>query len=150
MSQQTINNGASDNDPTAESVRNAFTKVNDMMTEIYGSGINVVLTNHTITAASANPKSIKASAGTLRGVTGFNAAAYPVYIKFHNTAGTPSAGTGVVYTIGVQAGLPFNIPVPGGGRAFASGIGMTVVKGIADTDATAVAANDALIEVYYE
>jgi hypothetical protein len=50
----------------------------------------------------------------------------------------------------VQAGVARDVVFPSGGRAFAAGIGMSVVAGIADTDATAVAANDASIEVTYE
>lgn len=107
-------------------------------------------TSHLVTAASDNATSVKASAGKLRGIQVFSRATYPIYVKFHNTAGTPTAGSGVVYAVGVQAGTQVNFLLPGNGRSFAAGIGMTVVKDIADNGTTAVAASDALIEVLYE
>lgn len=104
---------------------------------------------HAVAAASANAANIKASAGQIYAVTVFNNAVYPIFVKFHNTAGTPTAGTGVVKTIGVQAGItvPLNIPV---GIAFGTGIGITIVKGIADADTTAVAASDCVVDVEYK
>lgn len=104
---------------------------------------------HLITAATTNATNIKASAGKLRSVHVFNNAATPIYVKFHNTAGTPTAGSGVVLTVGVQASLLREF-IPPGPIAFATGIGMTVVLGMADNDSTAVALNDASIEVCYE
>lgn len=38
MAKQTVNIGSSANDPTADSVRTAFDKVNDNFTEVYGAG----------------------------------------------------------------------------------------------------------------
>lgn len=109
-----------------------------------------VSTAHLVTAATTNPTSIKASAGRLRSVHVFNKSDAPVYVKFHNTAGAPTAGAGVALTVGVQAGASRDFVLPGGGRAFDTGIAMTVVAGIADANNTAVAADDAVIEVSYE
>jgi hypothetical protein len=109
-----------------------------------------ISTAHLITAASTNATNVKASAGRLKSVHVFNASDAPRYVKFHNTAGTPTAGTGVVLTVGVQAGVARDVVFPEGGRAFATGIAFTTVTGIADTDANAVALNDASIEVCYE
>lgn len=105
-------------------------------------------TAHLVTAASTNATVIKASAGTLRGISCFNNATYPIFIKFHNTASTPTAGAGVVFGVGIQAGTAGPPPIES--RAFATGIAITVVKGIADANNDAVAASDALIEVWYE
>ena len=107
-------------------------------------------TYHLVTAASANAASVKASAGILRGVHVFNNTTYPIYVKFHNTAGTPTAGSGVVFTVGVQAGTMRDLVLPGRGKAFGTGIGITVVKDMSDSGTTAVAANDAQVEVAYE
>lgn len=109
-----------------------------------------VSTAHLVTAATTNATVVKASAGVLKSVHIYNNAAYPVYAKFHNTASAPTAGASVLLTVAVQAGQARDFVLPGGGRAFAAGIGMTVVKGIADSDTTAVALNDAQIEVTYE
>lgn len=105
--------------------------------------------SHLITAATDNAANVKASAGQVYRVNIFNKANYPVYLKFHNTAGTPTAGAGVVYTVGCQAGLARDIQFPMG-LPFATGIGITVVKDIADAGTTAVAASDASIEIGYK
>src|ERR1700757_4598028 len=60
---------------------------------------------HVVSAATTNAANVKASPGQVYGWRIFNNTGYPVYIKLHNTAGTPTPGSGVVETIGVQAGL---------------------------------------------
>jgi hypothetical protein len=104
--------------------------------------------DHTVAAASTNAKNLKASAGLLSGVRIFNNAAYPIYVKFHNAAGAPVAGAGVVKTIGVQAGQSRDVEIEGG-HYFSLGIAMTIVKGITDADATPVALNDCTVDVEY-
>jgi len=104
---------------------------------------------HVVLAASTNAASIKATAGQIYAVRVFNATDYPFFVKLHNTAGTPTAGTGVVETIGVQAGTQFVHELPAGDE-FTTGIGLTVVKGIADNDTTAVALNDGVVDVFYK
>lgn len=93
--------------------------------------------------------SVKASAGQLYAVHVFNNAAYPVYVKFHDTAGSPTPGVAVVRTIGVQAGTQRDAAF-GFGLAFGSGIGYSIVKGIADNDATAIVANDCVVDFDYK
>jgi hypothetical protein len=105
---------------------------------------------HAVSAGSTNAANIKASAGRVLGWSGFNAADYPVYVKFHNTAGTPTAGSGVVYTVGAQSGTPFQPFDDDDGLAFSTGIGISIVKGIADADATAVLASDCVINVHFK
>jgi hypothetical protein len=104
---------------------------------------------HLVTAATTNQVNIKAGYGLLRAVHIYNNASYPIYVKFHNTAGTPTAGSGVVLTIGVQAGSSRDF-VPQTAREFATGIGMTVVQSITDAGAVALTADAAVIDVAYE
>jgi hypothetical protein len=104
---------------------------------------------HVVSAASTNGVSINASAGRVLGWTIFNIADYPVYVKFHNTAGAVTAGTGVVYTVGVQSGQSV-VFEDDDGLAFATGIGISIVKGIADADTTAVLASDCVVNVHYK
>jgi hypothetical protein len=104
---------------------------------------------HAVAAASTNAVNIKASAGRVTGWVIFNNADYPVYVKFHNTAGTPTAGSGVAYTIGVQSGTQANFD-DDDGMAFATGIGISIVKGITDADATAVLLSDCVVNVNYK
>jgi hypothetical protein len=104
---------------------------------------------HVASAGSTNAANIKASAGRVTGWVIFNSADYPIYVKFHNTAGTPTAGTGVVYTIGVQGGTHVNFD-DDDGIAFATGIGVSITKLLADSDTTAVLANDCVVNVNYK
>lgn len=110
----------------------------------------VVSGYHRITTADTNPVNINAASSKLRAVRAYNNADYPIYLCFHNTAGAPTAGVSVVRKYGIQAGTARDIPIQGGGLQFGTGLAMTVVKGLADADATAVAASDATIEVEYE
>ena len=114
-----------------------------------GLAADVVSTYHLVTAASTNAARIKSGASCLLGVSVFSLRATPLYIKFHDTnSSPPTAGSGVTLVVGVQAGTQRDFLIPGG-RAFTSGLGITVVTGIADSDSAAVALNDAVIEVFY-
>lgn len=106
---------------------------------------------HVVSAGSTNAANIKASAGQLYGWRVFNGSPgfYPIFVKLHNTTGAPTAGAGVVFTIGVQAGVSEDLLVPMG-IAFSTGIGISIVKGIADNDTTAVAANDCVVDIFYK
>lgn len=116
----------------------------------FGGSAGVVSGLHVVAAASTNATNVKASAGTLRGFSFYNNAAYPVYLKFHNTAGAPTAGSGVVRTFAIQAGMQRDVTIPGGGLSFATGIAITLVQDLADAGTTAVAASDAVGEIFYE
>jgi hypothetical protein len=75
-------------------------------------------------AASAAAGSIKASAGNLYGLSLGNSGNIACWLQLFNTAGTPTAGTSVIDSIMVQAGLTVNLP-PGSFALenFATGIG---------------------------
>jgi len=106
-------------------------------------------TFHLVAAGSTNANNIKASAGQVYGITIFNNAVYPIYVKLHNTAGAPTPGSGVVRTFGVQGGTAFKYE-QAMGIAFATGIALSIVKGLADADATAVVAADCVVDVEYK
>jgi len=104
---------------------------------------------HLVSAASTNATNVKASAGQLCGWYIYNSNAAVRKVAFHDTSGTPTAGASVY----------FSFPIPPGGGAntftdhcipFTSGIGITAVTGLADSDATAVAANDLVINLFYK
>jgi hypothetical protein len=120
------------------------------MTPLQVEEATVASINHLVAAGSGDATSIKASAGTLRSVHVYNKADATRYVKFHNTAGAPTPGSGVVFTVGVLANQHRDIVFPGGGRAFATGIAMTLVTGIADNDNTGVTAADMVVDVIYE
>jgi hypothetical protein len=107
---------------------------------------------HLVSAANTNATSVKASAGQVYAITAFNLNASPMYLKFHNTAGTPTAGSGVTDTFLIPgntsgAGLVINFDK---GITFSTGIGITLVTGITDASAVAVAASEIVLQVYYK
>lgn len=107
-------------------------------------------TYHKVAAASTNPANVKATPAQVYSLHAFSIAAYPVYVKLYDKATPPTVGTDVpVMTIGVQAGVPRDIVMPGG-ETFTLGLAIAIVKGIADNDATAVALNDCVVDVVYK
>jgi hypothetical protein len=109
-----------------------------------------VLTHHRVAAGLGDAVSILGVPGVLRAVRVFNNGSVTAFAKFHDTAVPPTAGIGVVYAVACQAGLANPDPrLSGGGRAFAAGLGMTIVTGLADNSAAGVIAGSVLVEVEY-
>lgn len=105
----------------------------------YRSTASGASATHVVAAATTNPTIIKASAGKVLGWYFANTTAAWVYVKLHNQATAPTAGAGVVRTIAVPPNAVSQF-FSEGGVTFTAGIGMTVVGGAADADATAVTA----------
>jgi hypothetical protein len=103
---------------------------------------------HLISAATANPTIVKASAGRVLGWNISNTNAAFRYVKLHNQTTSPTAGTGVVQTIAVPPNSNVNFFAEGG-IAFTTGIAMTTVTGAADTDTTVVGLNDLIIDIFF-
>lgn len=102
-----------------------------------------------ISAATTNAANVKASAGTLTSiVAGNNHATNWAYLKLHNTAGTPTAGSGVVATYPIPPGGGLSLAFPTG-MAFATGIGLSVTGGIAAADTTSTAASQVVIALTF-
>ena len=115
----------------------------------YFPGSQSALVYHVISAASANADNVKASAGILTGYYLVNTAAAFRYVKLYNTSGTPTAGSGTprcVFGIPAASAANINLSLP---VAFETGIGITIVTGIADSDATAVGANEVAVTLYF-
>lgn len=107
---------------------------------------------HLVGAATTNATNVKASAGQVYAITAFNIGATPIYLKFHNTAGTPTAGASVTDAFLVPgntsgAGVVINFDK---GIAFSTGIAITTVTGITDASSVAIAADTLLLNVYYK
>lgn len=87
-------------------------------------------------AASTNATNVKASAGQLYSISGFNmSSATPVWISLYNTAGTPTCGTSIIQQFLIPgnttgAGFVYDFSSP---KAFATGIGFCATTGIAGT-----------------
>lgn len=105
--------------------------------------------HHKIAAGSTNATNVKASAGRVVGWSAINTTASFRYIKLHNTAGTPTAGSGVVLTIAIPPNSFNNMPLGGGGLGFATGIAYTMVTGVLDADTAAVTANDIVFDLFW-
>ena len=105
-----------------------------------------------VSAATTNATVVKASAGKVYVIQAFNTNAEERYLKFHNTASTPTAGSGVVWSVLIPgsttgAGVVTSME---NGLEFSAGIGITLVTGIANTDATAVAASEIVVNIGYK
>jgi hypothetical protein len=106
-------------------------------------------THHKVSAATTNATQVSTVASQLYGlqVTNTNAAARKV--AFHDTASAPTAGAGVAWSVMVPAGGQVTLNVPGG-IGFAAGIAYTMTTLAADSDNTAVAAGDLVLNLFYE
>lgn len=122
--------------------------IGDVGVQYRANATGAATRTHLISAATTNPTVVKASAGRLLGWSVINSSAAWKYVKLHNQATAPTAGTGVVQTIGVP---PNGVREWSneGGVAFTTGIAFTTVTGIADNDTTAVALNDLAIDIFY-
>jgi hypothetical protein len=115
---------------------------------IHGAQALATSLYHAVAAASNNAANIKNSAAQLFAVHVFNAAGYPVYVKFYNKATAPAPASDTpVLTFGVQAGVSRDIPLRP--AAFATGLGVAMVKNIGDSDNTSLAASDCVVDVEY-
>jgi hypothetical protein len=106
----------------------------------------------TISGASTNATSVKASAGQLYWLHVVNMNAAVRYLKFYNKASSPTVGTDTpVYTFPIPAsttgaGFVLSFPVP---ITFATGIALAITTGVADSDTGAVAANEIIVNGGY-
>jgi len=93
-------------------------------------------------AATTNATSVKAGAGNLYSVAAYNNTGSARFLKLYNKASAPTVGTDTpVWTIPLPASGGFSeawdIPV-----AFSIGIAYAITAAAADSDATAIGAND--------
>lgn len=109
-----------------------------------GSGSNYNL----VTAASTNLALVKSTAGTLNEITVFNHTAATIYVKLYNKATAPVSTDVPIMVIPVAAGALYTWEFGQMGKRFLLGIGIGVTGGVANNDATAVAAG-ALINATY-
>lgn len=113
--------------------------------------VAVSMTNPTSTfrllsaaGSSGDANNVKASAGSLFSVKGANVSTSARYLKIYNTASTPTAGSGTpIMTLYLPASSAFVFD-EFRGYTFATGIGITLVTGVADNNSTSVTAGDIL------
>ena len=103
---------------------------------------NGLTNSRVVAAASTNATSLKGSAGNVAAIDVFNVATYTVFLKLYNKASAPTVGTDTpVWTIPLPAGGGFSRSFMRG-EYFSTGIAYAITKLQADSDTTAVAAND--------
>ena len=101
-------------------------------------------------AATTNAAAVKTSAGTLFAVVASNSGAGAAYVKYYNKASAPTVGTDVpLITIHVPAGGTVTVPIGTLGHRFATGIALAITGAMADSDTTAVAANQVKVLTSY-
>jgi hypothetical protein len=109
------------------------------------------LTVHRRLSTGTDSTNVKASAGQLFWGFVTNANASARFIKFYNTASTPTLGSGTpVLTFLIPPGSSgLQITAEQGLAAFSSGIGYTLSTGVADANAVAVAADEIVVNLGY-
>lgn len=117
-----------------------------ILTPTTSGGLTV---SHTVSAASTNATVIKASAGQVYGWYIYNSNTSARKVVFHNASTTPTAGASVFYSLMIPPTAGANV-FGDIGIPFSTGIAMTMVTGLADSDATAVALNDLVVNIFYK
>jgi hypothetical protein len=108
-----------------------------------GSGGLAAVNRLASAAASVNATQVKASAGRLYKIYGYNAATSVRFLKLYNKASAPTVGTDApVVTIPLSPSREFDIDLGVIGQSFSTGIAYGLTTGAADTDTGALAAAD--------
>lgn len=104
--------------------------------------------HHVVSSAGTNAAVVKASAGRVVGWTLVNTSVVWQFVKLHNQATSPTAGAGVVMTLGIPPGGVLSNEITGG-IGFSTGIARTIVTDAADTGTTATTANAVVGDIYF-
>ena len=101
-------------------------------------------------AATTNATSVKATAGSVYSITASNTGAGAAFLKLYNKASSPTVGTDVpVLTIPIPASSVQNIEFGTAGHRFTTGIALAITNLAADSDTTAIAANQVKVLTAY-
>ena len=118
-----------------------------------GGGSTSALPFRLISEASTNATLVKASAGTITTITAINLSEEDVsYLKIYDKASAPTVGTDVpVMTIPIPtnslgAGVTISIP---NGITFSNVIAIAVTSLVADSDTTAILADEVIVNLTY-
>ena len=102
-------------------------------------------------SASTNGANVKASAGQVYGYTVTNSNTSARYLRFYNTAGSPTVGSTATYmAVMIPGSGGVVVPIGSIGIAFGTGIAISLTTGAADTDTGSVAANEIKLTVFYK
>jgi len=118
---------------------------------VSGRGSALTVARLLSSAATTNATSVKATAGKVAKIVGYNAAAAVRYLKLYNKASAPTVGTDVpVVTLALQPSAAFSFDIDAIGLIFATGIAYALTTGNADADTGALTAGDILgLNIFY-
>lgn len=115
-------------------------------------GLSSTLPYKLISLATTNANVIKSSSGTLYSLVVIGLTENVRFLKFYNSATSPTVGTDVpVLTIPVPsnvqgAGVAINFPF---GIGFSAGISIAITSGSADSDTGVIGAGDVILNLTY-
>ncbi|WP_349434244.1 hypothetical protein [Pararhizobium sp. A13] len=118
-------------------------------TNSFGSGTTA---HKLLAAATTNATSVKTTSGKLLGGVLKNLSAANKFVKFYSKASAPTVGTDTpIFTIALSANETFQIadfvgPI---GHSISTGIAYAITGAVADSDTTAVAAGDVMVNLIY-
>jgi hypothetical protein len=113
------------------------------------STVTGVNNTRVVSAATTNEAAIKGSSARVYGWSLANTSAAWRYVKLYNQVAVPTPGAGaLIIVIAIPPGGKSEVilPVP---SSLGTGLGITIVSGSADTDATAVAAGDVVGTLFW-
>jgi len=120
------------------------------VTPIVAQSNNSLVAFRLASAATTNATSVKASAGRVYRTILSNPSAAIKYVKFYNKASAPTVGTDTpVATIALAANGGTYVTTEDIGWYFSTGIAFAITGAAADSDTTAVAANDVFVTLNY-
>lgn len=103
-----------------------------------------------LSTADTNAAVIKNSAGQLYGVALYNVGAAIRYVKLYNKATTPNPASDIPVKTFMLPATNGKVEITwGDGVEFNLGLGIVIVTGIADTDATPPLANEVIANIDY-
>lgn len=124
--------------------------VSGTVTNIPATGQGSSTALRRLLTADTNAANVKNGAGVIGHLSVYNDSATKFYLKMYNKASAPTLASDVPdMTIPVNANSNVQIDCGPWGLRYATGISIAVVRGIGDTDTTAVAANDGIVCIRY-
>lgn len=101
-------------------------------------------------AATTNATSIKTTSGVVYAITCSNSGGAAAFVKLYNKASAPTVGTDVpVITLAVPSSGIVSPNMGDLGHKFSTGIALAITNLVADSDTTAVAANQVKVMMDY-
>lgn len=103
-----------------------------------------------LSAATTNLTSLADNPAVIGMLLIHNTSAAVKYVKFYDKASAPVLASDTpLFTFFIAAGTSLSVPVPRTGLKFNTGIAYAITGAVGDTDATAVAANDIILNINY-